>query len=59
LVVSCGTDGQLGLYEPYDVANFGNLAQPQLCPLNTSGQLTDPSGFNRDPMTDNITNHQQ
>ncbi len=59
LVVSCGTDGQLGLFEPYETGNFGNLAQPKLCPLNSSNQLTDPSGFNRDPMTDNITNHQQ
>jgi prepilin-type N-terminal cleavage/methylation domain-containing protein len=61
LVVSCGLDGNLGLYEPYDTANFGTLAQPQLSPVvaGTPPTPTDPSGFNRDPMTDNITNHQQ
>ena len=25
LIVSCGTDGLLGLYEPYDTTNFGTL----------------------------------
>jgi prepilin-type N-terminal cleavage/methylation domain-containing protein len=52
LIVSCGLDGQLGLYEPYDTANFGSLAQPQ-------ADTTDPTGFNRSAMYDNITNHQQ
>jgi type II secretory pathway pseudopilin PulG len=52
LIISCGSDGLLGLFEPNDIANFGTLAQPQL-------SATDPSGFNRDPMYDNITNHQQ
>jgi prepilin-type N-terminal cleavage/methylation domain-containing protein len=61
LIVSCGTDGQLGLYEPSDTTNFGMLAQPQLSPLNPNPPHLpiDPSGFNRDPMYDNITNHQQ
>jgi hypothetical protein len=61
LIVSCGTDGALGLYEPYDTANFGTLAQPLLSPViaGTPPVPTDPSGFNRDPMYDNITNHQQ
>ncbi len=55
LVVSCGPDGALGLFEPYDTANFGNLAQPMPVP---SG-VTDASPFWRDAMYDNITNHQQ
>ena len=54
LMVSCGTDGLLGLYEPYDTTNFGTLAQPAF--VNTT---TDPSGFARDAMYDNITNHQK
>ncbi len=53
LIISCGSDGQLGLYEPYDAANFGTLAQPELL---ASG---DPTYFNRGPMYDNISNHQQ
>jgi prepilin-type N-terminal cleavage/methylation domain-containing protein len=55
LIVSCGTDGQLGLFEPYDTTNFGTLAQPMPPP----GGVTDASGFWRDAMYDNITNHQQ
>jgi prepilin-type N-terminal cleavage/methylation domain-containing protein len=56
LIVSCGTDGQLGLFEPNDTANFGSLAQPMPPPYGT----TDATGqFWRDAMTDNITNHQQ
>jgi prepilin-type N-terminal cleavage/methylation domain-containing protein len=57
LIVSCGTDGQLGLYEPNDfgpdptTSHFGNLAQPQ-------PDTTDPTQFNRNAMYDNITNHQ-
>jgi prepilin-type N-terminal cleavage/methylation domain-containing protein len=54
LIVSCGTDGVLGLYEPYDTTNFGTLAQPTFA--NTT---TDPSGFARDALYDNITNHQK
>jgi prepilin-type N-terminal cleavage/methylation domain-containing protein len=53
LIISCGSDGQLGLYEPYDAANFGILAQPELL------QTGDPTYFNRGPMYDNISNHQQ
>jgi type II secretory pathway pseudopilin PulG len=61
LIISCGPDGILGLYEPFDTTNFGTLAQPQLSPVvaGTPPTPTDPSGFNRDPMNDNITNHQQ
>jgi hypothetical protein len=56
LIVSCGVDGQLGLYEPYDTANFGSLAQPVPRPFGT----TEATGqFWRDVMNDNITNHQQ
>ena len=61
LIVSCGGAGCSPiLYEPYDSANFGTLAQPQLSPVTaaTPHVPTDPSGFNRDPMLDNITNHQ-
>ena len=53
LIISCGSDGQLGLYEPYDAANFGILARPELL------QTGDPTYFNRAPMYDNISNHQQ
>jgi prepilin-type N-terminal cleavage/methylation domain-containing protein len=49
LIVSCGSDGLLGLYEPYDTSNFGTLAQPQYA---TGG------GFDLNDMYDNITNHQ-
>lgn len=52
LIVSCGTDGTLGLYEPFDATNFGTLAQPQF-------DSTDSSGFARNALYDNITNHQQ
>jgi hypothetical protein len=60
LIVSCGTDGVLGLNEPYQVGpntqnpqlSFGNLAQPQF-------DTTDPTGFARNAMYDNITNHQK
>jgi prepilin-type N-terminal cleavage/methylation domain-containing protein len=51
LIVSCGTDGVLGLFEPYDTTNFGTLAQPEF-------DTTDTSGFARNAMYDNITNHQ-
>lgn len=50
LIVSCGPDGVLGLYEPVDASNFGTLAQPQF----------DSTGvFVIDALSDNITNHQQ
>ena len=52
LIVSCGTDGLLGLFEPYDTANFGSLAQPQF-------DSTDSTGLARSAMFDNITNHQK
>jgi hypothetical protein len=54
LIISCGPDGLLGLFEPNDpnAGNFGALAQPQ-------ADTTDPTGFNRNAMYDNITNHQQ
>jgi type II secretory pathway pseudopilin PulG len=57
LIVSCGSDGLLGLFEPVESAdpanpvNFGMLAQPQ-------ADTSDPTGFNRTAMYDNITNHQ-
>lgn len=51
LIVSCGVDGLLGLYEPTDTANLGNLAKPLL-------DATDPTGFQRSAMYDNISNHQ-
>jgi type II secretory pathway pseudopilin PulG len=41
LIVSAGPDGELGIYEPDDLANFGNLAQP------IPGR--------QDALTDNIT----
>ncbi|WP_166829178.1 prepilin-type N-terminal cleavage/methylation domain-containing protein [Thalassoroseus pseudoceratinae] len=49
LVVSAGPDGELGLYEAPDAANFGHLAQP----------ITDSTGtINYDVLYDNITNYQ-
>ncbi|HEX4072212.1 MAG TPA: type II secretion system protein, partial [Planctomycetaceae bacterium] len=48
LIVSCGTDGLLGLYEPFDTTNFGTLAQPQ---------FASTGGFDLNDMYDNITNH--
>lgn len=54
LIVSCGADGlkpnSLGLYEPYDGANFGNLAQP----LPTT--VADPGNSS---LNDNLTNRQK
>ena len=50
LIVSAGTDGLLGLFEPFDGTNFGTLAQPQ---FGASG------GFALDAMYDNLTNHQK
>lgn len=54
LVVSMGEDGQLGLYEPNDIASghFGYLGGP--IPL-----ATDPSGFDIQSLSDNITNLNQ
>ena len=40
LIISPGPDETLGLYEPYDNANFGNLSQPQF-------DTTDATGFLR------------
>lgn len=47
LIVSAGEDGQLGLFEPTDTANFGYLAQPV---LNDAG-----SDVNLEPSFDNIS----
>jgi prepilin-type N-terminal cleavage/methylation domain-containing protein len=52
LIVSCGPDGLLGLFESPDLSDFGNLAQPQPDP-------SDPTGFLRSAMYDNLTNHEQ
>jgi prepilin-type N-terminal cleavage/methylation domain-containing protein len=53
LIVSCGSDDNtsLGLYEPYETANFGNLAQPQY-----SGT---PLAFQLDNLSKDISNHQK
>jgi hypothetical protein len=60
LIVSCGSDGQLGLglFEPNDPdpTHFGQLAQPMPPPAGTSDLSI---FFWRDAMYDNITNHQQ
>jgi prepilin-type N-terminal cleavage/methylation domain-containing protein len=53
LIVSAGTDGALGLYQPWDYKNFGTLAQPEF------DTTTTPPSFARDAMYDNITNHQK
>jgi len=45
LIVSVGPDGELGLFEPYDTANFGHLAQPD--------------SANQSALFDNITNLNQ
>jgi prepilin-type N-terminal cleavage/methylation domain-containing protein len=65
LIVSTATDldngdpkstgFMFGLYEPYDAAHFGNLAQPEP-PQNGT---TDPSTYWRDALYKLITNHQQ
>ncbi len=41
LIVSAGKDDVLGLYEPYDTANYGHLAQPDSTTLD--GMLDDIS----------------
>jgi prepilin-type N-terminal cleavage/methylation domain-containing protein len=46
LIVSAGNDGNLGLFEPNDTANFGHLAMP-----TGSGPT-----YYSDDLTDNITN---
>jgi len=54
LIVSSGNDADtLGLFEPYDTANFGNLARPQAPPSGT-----DPTGYWSDALIKHITNHQ-
>lgn len=50
LVVSAGPDGELGLHEPPDRANFGHLARP------LDSVLADPGNS---VLNDNITNLQQ
>ncbi|MGE3316959.1 MAG: type II secretion system protein [Planctomycetaceae bacterium] len=47
LIVSGGRDGVLGLFEPYDTANHGQLAQPDLTAAGLEGLL------------DNLTNRQE
>ena len=47
LIISCGPDGLLGLYEPNDVPNFGSLAQPKAPPAG----VTDLSPFCATPCT--------
>jgi prepilin-type N-terminal cleavage/methylation domain-containing protein len=56
LIVSSGGDlDALGLFEPYDTATFGNLAQPKPPPAGT----TDASNYWRDALYGNITNRQK
>ncbi|MEX0717568.1 MAG: type II secretion system protein [Planctomycetaceae bacterium] len=50
LLVSAGADGELGLHEPHDRANFGHLAQP------TSAVLSDPGNS---VLNDNHSNLQR
>jgi hypothetical protein len=52
LLVSAGEDGQLGLYEPNDVTNFGYLAQPE------PSQFSGSSLSNNSTLFDNLTNQQ-
>ncbi len=47
LVVSAGADGELGLLEPFNIGQFGHLAQP------TQATINNP---NESPLVDNITN---
>jgi prepilin-type N-terminal cleavage/methylation domain-containing protein len=65
LIVSTATDldngdpkqtgFMFGLYEPYDTANHGNLAEPQPPQMGA----TDPTHYWRDALYTLITNHQQ
>jgi hypothetical protein len=48
LIVSAGADGELGLFEPIDATNFGNLAQPD----------TGLSGL-QSILSDNVTNRKE
>ena len=48
LVISCGPDRELGLYEPNDAENFGHLAQPSVS----------PSEIGDSTLLDNLTNLQ-
>lgn len=54
LIVSCGADGQnansLGLFEPYDTANFGYLAQPIPVVMANPGSSS---------LNDDLTNRQK
>ena len=56
LIVSAGIDGKnpgglgLGLYEPYEISNFGHLAQPLPAVLNNPGASS---------LNDNLTNRQK
>jgi hypothetical protein len=49
IVASANDTDTLGLFEPYDTANFGNLAAPR--PL-----ASDPTGFSSDVLTGNLSN---
>ena len=57
LIVSAGKDGQLGLYEPNDSANFGNLAQynDNLNGTATAREAADLA-LMQDVIADNVTN---
>ena len=57
LIVSAGKDGQLGLYEPNDSANFGNLAQYN-DDLNGNGTAREAAdlALMQDVIADNVTN---
>jgi prepilin-type N-terminal cleavage/methylation domain-containing protein len=54
LVVSAGQDGLIGLFEPFDTATFGHLAQPLVEVGGNSNWRPDP---NNSTLNDNITNH--
>ena len=56
LIVSAGPDEAIGLYEPNDTANLGNLAAYN-ADLNGNGTLGEPADFAAmlDLITDNIT----
>ncbi len=48
LVISAGLDGEMGIYEPYDTAHFGHLAQPQYVDASGNAVL--------EAMLDNFSN---